>query len=260
MAFDSLHEQGRGNPHTMAINRISLNPLSVARVLGATALVLVLASVAGQLTVYLTGHDHVHGLVRLTYVDDEQNIPTFFEALLLFCAALLFAVITVLERKNARPRGPYWAVLSAGFLLMACDEAASLHELLSEPMSSLWGGSPRGIFYHPWVIPGIAVVIVCGLFFVGFLRHLPAKTRLRLLAAAVLYVGGAIGFELIGNHYAAIHGDHTLMYSMIATVEESLEMAGSIVLIYTLLEYIAEAYDIVSFGLGPSVRSSRVPR
>jgi hypothetical protein len=233
----------------MAANRIPLNPLSVALVLGGTALVLVLASMAGQLTIYLTGHDHVFGLVRLSYVDNEQNVPTFFSALLLFCAALLLAVIARFQRRDGHLHAVYWSVLSGGFLVMAFDEAASFHELLSEPMRLLLGSGRLGIFHCPWVIPGFMIVLACGLFFLRFLRQLPAKTRLGLLTAAVLYVGGAIGVELLGNAYAEIHGRLNLAYSMIATVEESLEMSGAIVLIYTLLAHIAEAYHVVSFQL-----------
>ncbi len=58
--------------------------------------------------------------------------------------------------------------------------------------------------------------------------------------AATLYVGGAIGFELIGGRYSELHGAQNLTYSMIATTEESLEMAGVIFFIRALLVYIAE--------------------
>jgi hypothetical protein len=234
----------------MAGDWIFLSPRAVARVLGVTAAGLVLASIAGQLSIYLTGHDHMHGLIPLFNVDNEQNIPTYFSSSLLLCAATLLAVITVIERKAARVLASYWGVLAFGFLVMSVDEAASLHEKLSEPMDRLLGPGRPGIFYSAWVVAGIVVVAACALFFLKLLRRLPATTRSRFLVAGALYVGGAIGLELIGNLYANSNGRHGLAYGLIATVEESLEMSGAIVMIYALLEHIAHTYRAVGFRFG----------
>jgi hypothetical protein len=231
----------------MVINQVSLNPSSIARGLGAVAFLLVLASTGGQLTAYLTGHMRVYGLVRLFNVDAEQNIPTFFSTLLLLFAALLLAVITILKRKQTASYVTHWAILSFGFLFMATDEACSFHEQLVAPVRKLLGGGNLGVFYYAWVIPGIALVLVLALFFIKFLLHLPVKTRLTFLMAAILYLGGAIGCDLIEGRYAELHGAHNLTFNMIATVEEGLEMAGAILFIWALLVYIADNYQEVRF-------------
>jgi hypothetical protein len=67
------------------------------------------------------------------------------------------------------------------------------------------------------------------------------------VVAATLLIGGAIGIELVGGRYAELHGSEHLTYSMIVTLEESLEMAGVIVFIYALLKYIADNYKEVQF-------------
>jgi hypothetical protein len=67
------------------------------------------------------------------------------------------------------------------------------------------------------------------------------------MVAATLFIGGALGFELVGGRWVELHGKENLTCSMIATVEESLEMAGVIVFIYALLKYIAENYNEVRF-------------
>ena len=233
----------------MTSNPISLNPSSIARILGAVAFFLVLASVAGQLTVYLTGHEQVYGLVRLFNVDTELNLPAFFSTFILVFAALLLAVITVLEKKRMAAHISHWAVLTFGFLLMAVDEAVSLHEMLVEPTRKLLGDDNLGAFYFAWVIPGIVIVLVLALYFLKFLLHLPAKTRFTFLLAAIIYLGGAIGLELIGGRYAELHGAHNLTYNMFATIEESLEMAGVIIFIRALLIYIASNFKEVHFRL-----------
>ncbi|MGV8899582.1 MAG: hypothetical protein ACOH2B_10145 [Burkholderiaceae bacterium] len=233
----------------MTSNSISLNPSYIARALGAVALFLVLASTAGQLTVYLTGHERVYGLVRLFNVGTELNLPAFFSTFILVFAALLLAVITVLEKKRQASHVFHWAVLAFGFLFMAVDEAVTLHEMMVEPTRKLLGDGNLGAFYFAWVIPGIVIVLVLGLYFLKFLLHLPAKTRFTFLMAAIIYLGGAIGFELLGGRYAELHGTHNLAYNMISTVEESLEMAGVIIFIRSLLMYIASNFKEVQFRL-----------
>ena len=221
------------------------------------ALLLVLASITGQLTKYVLGHDFVYGLIHLFYVDYENNIPSYFSASLLLLAALLLALITALKKAAHAAYGFQWALLSFTFLYMAIDEAASIHELLIGPMRGLLGQQAGGIFFFAWVIPGIAVAMVFGLSYLKFLLHLPAKTRGRFVIAATLYLGGAIGMELIGGRYADLHGMENLAYSMTATVEESLEMAGVIVFIYTLLNYIADNYQEIRLRLDNFEESSK---
>lgn len=232
-----------------AINRITFIPRKITQTLGIAAAFLVLASVTGQLVKYLGGHDFVYGLIRLFYVDYENTVPSFFSASLLLMAALLLALIATLKQAAHATYRFQWALLSCTFLFMAIDEAASIHEMLIGPMRGLLGQEARGVFFFAWVIPGIAVVMIFGLFYLQFLLHLPVKTRGNVVLAATLYLGGAIGMELIGGRYADVHGMDNLTYSMAATVEESLEMAGVIIFIYALLHYIADNYREIRIQL-----------
>jgi hypothetical protein len=251
-----LHQKGvmkltkSASTNQVAVNQISINSSYIARILGAVALLLVLANIAGQLTVYLVAHAGVYGFVRLLDIDAENNIPSGFSALLLLIAALLLAIITLLNRKQTGSIVSYWAVLSSGFFFMAADEAWSFHERLIKPVRKLLDFDNFGIFYNAWVIPGITLVFVLALFFLKFMLRLPAKTRIAFLVAATLYLSGAIGIELIGGSYDELHGNLNLTYSMIVTVEESLEMAGVIIFIRALLVYIADNYKELRFRFG----------
>ncbi len=231
----------------MAINQISLKPSAVARILGSVAFLLVLASIAGQYSKLELGHDYVKGLVTLFDFDEEQNIPTFFSVLLMFFSTLLLAIIAVLNRKQRNPDASKWAILAIGFLCMAFDEAFEVHEMLNLPVRKLLGAGNLGVFRFSWVIPGIVIVLVIGLLFLRFVLYLPAKVRFRFLTAAALYIGGSIGFELIGGRYYESHGLNNWTYTLIVTVEESLEMAGLIVFIWALLRYCADNYKEVVF-------------
>ena len=134
---------------------------------------------------------------------------------------------------------------------MSYDEAFQLHEKLISPMRNLLGNEDLGIFYFAWVLPGIILVALLGLYFFSFLRQLPTKTRTRLLVAAGLYLGGAIGFELIGGAYAE-SVDKNIVFSFMSTTEEALEMAGLITLIWALLNYCNDTFSPILIQFEPA--------
>ncbi len=226
-------------------NQISFNPAAIVRILGVIAFLLILAGIGGQLLRFAYGEDFLRMLVLFFHLDHERNIPTFFSVLLILFAALLLALIAVLNAKQKLPHVSKWIILSCGFMYMAFDEAFQLHERLIRPISVMLGEKNLGIFYFAWVIPAMIIVLMLGLFFLKFLLHLPMIVRFRFLIAATLYLGGAIGIELIGGRYAELHGEENLTYSMITTIEESLEIAGLIFFIWALLKYCADHHKEV---------------
>ena len=146
-------------------------------------------------------------------------------------------------------------VLSLVFFYLAIDEAWSIHESWANlPIDNFVDTSGAGVFYFIWVIPGIIVALALFLFFLKFLLLLPMKVMRSFIFAGALYAGGAIGFELIGGYYAGIYGNNTTFtYTLIATLEESLEMAGVILFIRSLLTHIAVNYAEVKFNFKNAV-------
>jgi hypothetical protein len=252
----------------VAIPRISINPTSIAAVLAVIASILVVAHLGGQFSKLELGHGSLKGLIPLFNLSAEQNIPAYFSVMLMLFAALLLAAIAAVNRQQHMAHTWKWIVLSGGFVLMAFDEAFSAHERLMVPMRALLGvddpvGTVKGetvlgIFYFAWVIPGMVLVALLGLYFIKFLLHLPAATRNRFLVAAVVYLSGTIGFELIGGRYAEVHGYDNWTYTLIATAEETLEMAGVILFIRALLKYCAESYEGVLMGFALKRHESTV--
>ena len=59
-----------------------------------------------------------------------------------------------------------------------------------------------------------------------FLGHLPPTTRFRFILAGAVFVGGALGVELILGYWTDLHGSSNLGYAIIDWVEESMEMTG----------------------------------
>lgn len=238
----------------MEDNRILINPRLIFRGLLFIATVLVIISIGGQMIKYITGHRSLFGLIPLTYVDLEENIPTFFSVFLLLLSALLLFIIIILKRKESDSKILFWAVLFCGFVYLAVDEAWMIHEFLIEPVKNLFGVGDIGIFAVAWVLPGMAVVILLAIFFIRFLLSLPKKTRLTFIYSASLFIGGAIIIESVSGAYAAKSGityeNQNFIYSMIATLEEMLEMGGIILFIKALLDYIGNSYNIIYFQVG----------
>jgi hypothetical protein len=121
--------------------------------------------------------------------------------------------------------------------LLALDEFAELHEQTIEPVRGVLD-IEGGPLWFAWVVPAVAAVALFGIAFARFLGQLPRATRRLVSAAAILFVGGAIGVDLVGASYSAVHGELNFTYALIATVEESLEMLGVAVLVYVLLGYV----------------------
>jgi len=236
-----------------------LKPTTVARVLAAAALLFVLVSTAGQLVKFLTGHNEMMGLLSLTYVDDERNLPTLFSALLLAVASAALALAAAMARKHRAPDTPRWAILALGFLYLAFDEGVALHERMRTLLALLLGRSAESETPEAyWVIRALAAVAVLVLLFGKFLLRLPARTRYTFVIAGALYFAGAAGLDILGLHWGKAHGRQNLTYVFLATLEETLEMAGVIVMIYGVLAYVRDTWGEVrlTFGDAASARPS----
>jgi hypothetical protein len=168
-------------------------------------------------------------------LDGENNIPAWFSTISLFlCALILVAIGAVCWKQNGGHRW-YWIGLSVVFLGLSLDEAASIHEWLVLPLRRRL--DLGGYFYYAWVIPGGLFTLAVGLAFLRFVIGLPRVTRTRFFVAGIIYCSGALGMELIGGKYASAHGMRNWTYILIASLEESLEMLGTILFLQALLVY-----------------------
>lgn len=233
---------------------IRIVPSAVTKVLSAVVVFLVVTSLAGQIATYVLGYGTVFGLVNLFSLDREGNIPTWFSSLILLWSAILLAVITVDRRAAGHADWKYWGGLSVIFTLLSFDEAASIHEITIEPMQQVLGVG--GVLHWAWVIPGMAFVILIAAVYFRFLFSQPAATRRLFIVAAVLYVGGALGMEMLGAGWFAEHGRRNMGYVLFWTVEETMEMFGVVVFIHALTAYLAQTASTVAVQFGRETRDA----
>ncbi|MDI3285123.1 hypothetical protein [Polyangium sp. 15x6] len=174
------------------------------------------------------------GIVPFLSMSYEGNVPTFYTAALLGFTSLLLALAAAATKRPGERFVAHWWGLSAGFAYIAVDELFEFHEMAGTFVEL------SGVLYFSWVLPAAVVVLLVGLAYIPFLRHLPRKTRIRFLVAGAIYVGGAVGMELPLGYWTEQNGTHNLGYGLIDAVEESLEMLGLNLFVLWLVDHLAE--------------------
>ncbi len=226
-------------------------PRKLALSLVGVVATLIALSMLVQIVHYVLGFEYQMGLVPLFYVDEEANIPTWYSSIALLYSSLLLATIGKVKWDQGDRFRWHWCVLSGIFLLLSIDEVSMLHEYPIDPLRNTLGAG--GLLYFTWVIPGMIFVAAVGIGFLKFLIHLPARTRYLFLVAGAVFVGGAIGVEMLSGIEADARTQFSLTYALIVTVEEMMEMLGIVLFIYALSDYISRHIGElrVQFALKP---------
>ena len=212
---------------------LRFEPGRVVRALAAVAALLVLVHLGFLLLKALTGHDRVYGLVRLFDLDKEHNIPSFFSGCLFLLNALLLALVARTVPRSAAKTT--WKILAGLFVYLAFDELFAIHERLTKPVREAFHTS--GPFYYAWILVYLPIVAVIAGLFAPVWRRLDGPVRSRLAVAAGTYLAGAVGVEIAGGMYREAVGPQLgLGYGVLVAIEESLEMAGLIILARALFD------------------------
>ena len=181
---------------------------------------------------YQINNPEIFDFVRMFDLDMERNIPTLFSSLLLALGSLLFYLLSLID--NDKKEKNYWRGLSLVFIFLSFDESAKIHEQIGDYVEKYV--HLDGYFYYPWVLVYGFGIILLAMIYMKFFWSMPRKVFWSFMAAATLYLTGAIVFDMIGGNEASQHGTTTILYSIYYTIEESLEMLGSIYLISILLK------------------------
>jgi hypothetical protein len=219
---------------------------------------LVFANILGIISKLVFNHHYCHGLIPMFDFDAEMNFPTFYSSITLLFSSVLLAIIAFCHKKAENPYW-LWGGLSIIFLFLSIDEFGSLHERFEAPCLSLLENSGclelSKIFFYAWVIPyGLALIAFVALY-LKFLFKLPRKTMILFIVSGIIYVTGAVGLEVLGGIEDRLHSSNTLIYLVLCTIEESLEMLGIAIFIYTLLSYISEQFKSFSISVEKSKKN-----
>lgn len=218
--------------------RLVARPRALLVVLLPVALLLVLLSLAATLVGLASpdgapfeGYDR---LLETVSVDLESNVPSWFStSLLLLGALLLLDVAGTAHRERSRWRW-HWASLVAAFLYLSVDEASLLHETGNAVLER--AGVDTGLRFG-WVVIALPLVVAFAAAMVPFLLALPRRTAGLFVLAGVLYVGGALGMEVVGGRVWDAAGRESAAYAVVSSAEELLEMVGAVVFAWAVADH-----------------------
>lgn len=212
-----------------------VSPLRVALFLTALTVLLLIAHLAAEAVRTTVGQDLPDRATGIWNLDEENNIPTWFASMLLALAG--FSLIFVgLMKYQARDRHFWqWFAIALIPLFLSLDDMAQLHEALSRPLSDEYGlGGP---LYWAWVVAALPLVLVLTVLFLPFLRRLPARTALLLLAGAGMTFSGGVVLEMFEGWMVDAHGQGGAVLFSMVTIQEVTEMIGSIIALYAVIDY-----------------------
>jgi hypothetical protein len=232
------HVDRVGDSPTDDVIHVALPQRLIIRCMSAFAVLLVIAHLVFSVNRYMLHYQFLaaDNLYVLFDLWDEVSIPSWYSAsLLLVCAALL-GVIAV-ERWRSRDRyRVHWVALAIIFLGLSVDDAADVHGHASYKLHETL--DTGGFLAYAWVIPAAALTLIFVVAYIPFLRHLPRAVALRFIIAGALFVGGALGMEMIQARYDTLHGVENMPYRIMVAIEEGMEMAGTILFISVLMSYL----------------------
>lgn len=190
----------------------------------------------GIMVVIASGHHESTGWLMAFDLDDEWNFPTIFSTLPLFAASAVLAVIAAERRRLRDSDFRYWIALAIIFCFFGIDELASIHNQARAivPVTvSHFGLDPR----FRWVVVGLIFTFVVGILVLPFVLRLPRRTRWAMIISGAIYVGAALGLELVGGEWAERHTKDNWTYYAIVVTEETFEMVGAVAFLEVLLTY-----------------------
>ena len=236
---------------------IAVSPRTIVKYLMMGVIFFTLVSTGIQICKYV--FNYRDEWMNLFNLDRELNFPTWYSALMIVLCAVLLRIIALGKKQQGDRYTKDWQLLSVIFGFLALDEVVSLHEILiipelSEALHLPW------FLHSAWVIPGTLFTIWFIRRYSKFVRHLAPESRQHFVLAGCIYIGGALIFEMIGSHFAESLSQQNIVYALIATVEEFLEMTGIVTFIYALLFYIgrwSQQLDLQVNILGISSKSDR---
>jgi hypothetical protein len=189
-----------------------------------------------------------HGLLRLFDVSGESNVPEWYSAITLGLSSVLLLVIGLVKKGERDRFAWYWLFMSIVFCFLSLDEAACIHEGVGSLMSN--SVKTGGALSYGWVIPWGLFTLGFAFLYFRFLAALPRRTAVLMVISGAIYVGGALGFELLEGYLDEKLGALSMTEVLVRAGEELLEMGGILLFNFTLLRYIETQIGPILIGLG----------
>lgn len=236
---------------------LTFDPKYIVKALLVLAVMLVAIHVGSTFFISQSVNPVSEVLVEKFSLEEEGNFPSFFSAFILLVSAALFALIGKGRRLQHNASWKYWTGLGGIFLFLSLDEAVQIHEKLDTPL--IWSSfDTSGLLAWPWVILYASLATVLLALYFRFWLALPLRYRIAYAAAAFVYIGSALGFEMLEALEYTTHRRVTTKYIILTSVEEILEMSAIIFLIHTNLQYLTSQIPDLNISFSTRTLSEKV--
>lgn len=199
-----------------------LRPLLI--LLWACSTFVILLGVARELLAFVLHRPSTEFSLKVIRLDGENSLPSWYSSTVLLLSAFLLLLHAWSAYTERSKQFAGWAVLAGGFAYLSLDEVVMLHETLNDKLRAIMPTS--GLFEFGWVLVAIPVVLLVAALLARFVLRLPPRTRLLFVVSGLVYVGGAVGLEMVGGDIYETWGRNGPGYVIAMIVEESFEIYG----------------------------------
>ena len=236
-----------------ALPRLTVSAKPVFLALAIAAVIFALLGFGAEYAGTMDDHDVLWAFARLFDFGQEGNFINWYQSVTLFGCACLAGIIAFLKKRAGAPHVPLWALMALVMAFVGIDEAAQIHDRTlnaviaslsgdEEPAAKKPGGDDKEYGSSKWMLIYVPAVVVLAAMYFRFFLALPKRTRWGFVIAAVFYVGGAVGLELIYEKVSEDTGGDTVASFAVDAASELCEMLGVAVFAGTLTAYLGREH------------------
>lgn len=229
---------------------IKIIPPQIIKILIGIIVSLTLIHCGLQFIEFGLGYEQISHVRTIFDFEYDSNLTTWYSSVTLLVCSLLLAVIAISKKKVQDRFFRHWQVLAIIFTILSLDEVAMLHERAGNLIEKLSPVEFGGWLNFQWVLLGVPLTLIIAIFYLKFLAHLPHKTKTLFLLAGALYVGGALGLEILAGHQESLNTSSDFLYKLFTTIEELWEKLGVLVFIQALLGYMEKYVNQIQIAIG----------
>lgn len=164
-------------------------------------------------------------------LDREYNIPTVTNAIFLALNALVCVHLMLKTKLWLQRVG--WSLFALLFAYLSSDELLIIHEQLGEPLRKLLDISNSNPFYHAWVVPASAVIVIMGVIALLIRRYYKQlKVSSDTLILVAVLGAGVVALEVIGTFF---YSNTTAYRLILVPTEEIFELSMAVTILSKLL-------------------------
>jgi hypothetical protein len=187
-----------------------------------------------NLEVFNEANGRIFELSNRFDLDDESSVPTWFSQFLLLAIGLVSGLAAYLQKERAMRW--VWGVVAFLGITMSIDEIASLHEHSLQTIHVyFFDEAAPTITENAWLLVLPIILVFATMFGYVLYRYFPRRTSGLFILGGTIFLTGAVAVDALSD---VTLSSAFLQQGILVAIEESLELAGSAVVLYAVIDYL----------------------